>query len=142
MVNWLTSDSNTQPAHGRHVYLDYVDFNPDVDDTAAWVLSILRTSVKECGVKEVHAHCEVFDGVESPLGFAAIVLIDESHVTAHCYSEKGWLAIDAFTCGEHDPSDLADAIHAKLIARCGGLKLMNRNVVNRFVHEELSESKE
>ena len=38
-----------------------------------------------------------------PLGFAAVVLVDESHVTAHCYSDRGWLAIDCFTCGESDP---------------------------------------
>ena len=142
MVNRLTDDSGVQFSHGSHVYLDYVNFNPEIENVGAWVLSILRTSVKECGVKEVHAHCEIFDGVESPPGFAAIVLIDESHVTAHCYSEKGWLAIDAFTCGAHDPNDLADAIHAKLIAGCEKLKLMNRNVVKRFLYDDISQNKE
>jgi len=142
VVNRLTGDSNVQLAHGRHVYLDYVNFKPKVEGVDDWVLSLLRSSVNECGVKEVHAHCEVFDGDESPPGFAAIVLIDESHVTAHCYSEKGWLAIDAFTCGAHDPNDLADVIHAKLIAGCENLKLMNRNVVERFLHDDLSQNKE
>ena len=46
---------------------------------------------------------------KSPPGFAAVVLIDESHVTAHCYSERGILAIDVFTCGKHDPDILADS---------------------------------
>ena len=85
---------------------------------------------------------KVFDGDESPPGFAAIVLIDESHVTAHCYSEKGWLAIDAFTCGSHDPNNLADAIHAKLTLGCEDLKLMKRSSVDRFLHDDLSQNKE
>ena len=32
----------------------------------------------------------------SPPEFASVVLLDESHVSAHCYSETGLLAIDAF----------------------------------------------
>ncbi len=142
MVNRLSDDSTMHSAHGRHVYLDYVNFNPQVEDDSAWVLGLLRSSVKGCGVKEVHSHCEVFDGDESPPGFAAIVLIDESHVTAHCYSEKGWLAIDAFTCGSHDPNNLADAIHAKLTLGCEDLKLMKRSSVDRFLHDDLSQNKE
>jgi S-adenosylmethionine decarboxylase len=138
----MTDDSDVRLSHGRHVYLDYINFNPEVEDMGTWILSLLRTSVKECEVKEVHAHCEVFDGVESPPGFAAIVLIDESHITAHCYSERGWLAIDAFTCGTHDPNDLADVIHTKLVAGCENLKLMNRNVVKRFLHDDISQNKE
>ena len=83
------------------------------------------------------SHSEVFDGEKSPAGFASIVLIDESHVTAHCYSDKGWLALDAFTCGKHDPNQLANIIHEKLIGKCEGLKLMKRETVDRFVHDEL-----
>jgi len=130
----VPDDSEINSAHGNHVYLDYVDFKPKADRVAEWVLSVLRTSVKECEIREVHAHCVIFDGVKSPAGFAAVVLIDESHVTAHCYSEKGWLAIDAFTCGMHDPNDLADIIHAKLVDGCDELKLMKRNTVGRFNH--------
>ena len=63
MVNNLTGGLDERFAHGRHVYLDYVNFNPGVEEIDTWVLSLLRSSVKECGVKEVHAHWEVFDGV-------------------------------------------------------------------------------
>ena len=53
-----------------------------------WVLSVLRECIRKSGVREVHSHVEIFDGEDSPPGFAAVVLIDESHVTAHCYSER------------------------------------------------------
>ena len=51
------------------------------------------------GVRVVHDHCAVFDGGVSPLGFAAVALLDESHMSAHCYSDQGKLAFDVFTCG-------------------------------------------
>lgn len=51
------------------------------------------------GVRVVHRHVETFDGSESPPGFASVALLDESHMSAHCYSDQGKLAFDVFTCG-------------------------------------------
>jgi S-adenosylmethionine/arginine decarboxylase-like enzyme len=50
---------------------------------------------------QVHSRAVILgdDGL-SPPGFTAVCLVDESHVTAHCYSDRGWLAIDVFTCGQ------------------------------------------
>ncbi len=97
-------------ARGGHVVLDYIGYTPPVEGDGDWMLHLLRSSVQRAGVREVHSHVEQFDGTESPPGFAAVVLIDESHVSAHCYSESGLLAIDIFTCGDSDPVELADDI--------------------------------
>lgn len=51
------------------------------------------------GVRVMHDHACIFDGTESPPGFAVGALLDESHMTAHCYSDEGKLAFDVFTCG-------------------------------------------
>ena len=136
-VNNMGGEVGKRRAHGRHVYIDYVNFFPDTSESASWVLEILRSSLKECGVKEVHSHSEIFEEGESPPGFASIVLIDESHVTAHCYSDKGWLALDAFTCGEHDPNHLVNIIHEKLVGKCNDLKVMKREIIDRFIHVSL-----
>jgi S-adenosylmethionine decarboxylase len=42
-------------------------------------------------------------GHNSPAGFTAIVLLDESHCSAHSYASEGLLAIDIFTCGSASP---------------------------------------
>jgi len=63
--------------------------------------------------------------------------LDESHVTAHCYSEKGWLAIDCFTCGESDPSVIADFIQTELKQFMPNLDLKQRRVEDRFLHGEV-----
>ena len=121
-------------AHGKHVYVDYVGFQPNQrSQDGRWILKILQNAVNKCGIREVHSHVEIFDGEHSPPGFAAVVLIDESHVSAHCYSDRGWLAIDAFTCGGHDPENIVDIIHEDLVSSSPNIIQMRRDTVNRFL---------
>jgi S-adenosylmethionine decarboxylase len=119
-------------SRGGHVVLDYTGYSPPVDDDGEWMLQVLRDCVHRAGIKEVHAHVAQFDGSESPPGFAAVVLIDESHVSAHCYSESGLLAIDIFTCGSSDPGLLADDIHSIVVDTVPGLALTGREHLDRF----------
>ena len=119
-------------SRGGHVVLDYTSYSPPVDDDGEWMLQILRDCVRRAGIREVHAHVAQFDGSESPRGFAAVVLIDESHVSAHCYSESGLLAIDIFTCGGSDPGSLADEIHSIVVDAVPGLVLSGRERLDRF----------
>ena len=119
-------------ARGGHVVLDYIGYSPPVDEDGAWMLQVLRDCVNRAGIREVHAHVAQFDGSESPPGFAAVVLIDESHVSAHCYSESGLLAIDIFTCGDSDPVPLADDIHSMVVEAVPGLELSSRESLDRF----------
>ena len=119
-------------SRGGHVVLDYTGYSPPVDDDGEWMLQVLRDCVRRAGIKEVHAHVAQFDGSESPPGFAAVVLIDESHVSAHCYSESGLLAIDIFTCGGSDPGLLADEIHSIVVDAVPSLALSGREHLDRF----------
>jgi len=121
-------------SHGTHVFLDYTGYEYAEVKQGEWILKILQEAVAHANAREVHAHVAPFDGSISPLGFAAVVLIDESHVTAHCYSERGWLAIDCFTCGESDPNLMADYIQEQLIETMPKLQLMQRQEVGRFLH--------
>ena len=119
-------------ARGGHVVLDYIGYSPPVDGDGDWMLQLLRGCVQRAGVREVHSHVAQFDGTESPPGFAAVVLIDESHVSAHCYSESGLLAIDIFTCGESDPVALADDIHREVVDAIPEIELAGRKMLDRF----------
>lgn len=121
-------------AHGAHVFLDYTGYEPQQSEDGKWMLSLMERAVDACRIRRVHAHVEQFDGSLSPPGFAAVVLLDESHVTAHCYSEKGWLAIDCFTCGGSDPNALADLIHQYLTERMPQIILKRRQHQPRFLH--------
>ncbi len=45
-------------------------------------------------------------GHNSAPGFTAVVLLDESHCSAHSYADERMLALDIFTCGTTDPRDV------------------------------------
>ena len=140
--------ASVQAAHGAHVLLDFVNFYPSScpaeqppEDMAVaelggeWMLHSLRAAVANHGVREVHSKLVVLgaDGT-SPPGFTAVTLLDESHVTAHCYSDRGWLAIDVFTCGAHDPRPLAADIRDSVEAYAPGVRCVKDDTVGRFLH--------
>ena len=118
-------------AKGRHVTLDYTGFSGE----GRWMLSILQSAVRRSNVREGHAHVSEFDGTESPPGFAAVVLIDESHVSAHCYAEEGILAVDCFTCGGVNPNQIADDIHQQILIENPGICLVQRTEIERFISD-------
>tara|TARA_S200000501_G_scaffold199886_1_gene188114 strand:- start:5766 stop:6071 length:306 start_codon:yes stop_codon:yes gene_type:complete len=100
------------------------------------MLVLMKKAIENSGAREVHAHVEVFDGTVSPPGFAAVVLIDESHVSAHCYSDRGLLAIDAFTCGNTDPATIITQLKQALQVLSPTIVLMQEKSVDRFLPPE------
>ena len=124
------SDENLP--RGSHVLVDLRGYvSPDEND-GEWMLQQMRDAVGHSSMREVHSHVETFDGTLSPIGFAAVVLIDESHVTAHCYSEEGILAIDAFTCGDSNPQNIVDHLLGNLFEAIPTLEICHSEEVSRF----------
>jgi len=63
------------------------------------MMAAMLEAAKNNNVRAVNHMIEIFDGSDSPPGWASAVLIDESHMSSHCYSDQGMLAFDCFTCG-------------------------------------------
>ena len=124
-----------EASQGAHVFLDYINAVFDDEATYEWLFSLMREAVQQSPATEVHAHLAPFDGSTSPPGFAAVVLIDESHVTAHCYADRGLLAIDCFTCGDTDPDTIATHLHDRLVEQMPALQCVRRQRVDRFIRE-------
>ena len=127
-------------AHGKHVYIDYIGYQYDGSNNGEKILEIMIQSASVANTRPVFSHVEEFDGQRSPPGFAAVVLLDESHITAHCYYEKGWLAFDAFTCGDGNPDIIADFITKNLKMNMPDLQQMRRELVDRFLHNNEEEA--
>ena len=121
-------------SHGKQICVDYIGCEFNENKGGVWMLELMQYAVKCANVREVHAHVEEFDGAQSPRGFAAVVLLDESHVSAHCYYGKGLLAIDAFTCGDGDPNLIIDIIQNKLSSEMKSIQQVSRNEIKRFKH--------
>ena len=71
-----------------------------------------------------------------------MVLIDESHVSAHCYAEEGILAVDCFTCGGVNPNQIADDIHQQILIENPEICLVQRTKVLPYLEKQLCLLKE
>lgn len=124
-------------SHGKHIFLDCTEFLPTSQFNGNDMLELMQKAVGKSDAKEVHAYVEIFDGSTSPPGFAAVVLLDESHVSAHCYSDRGLLAIDAFTCGGTDPTSIVEELKQALYELSPATVLMQQKSVDRFLLPEV-----
>jgi len=53
-------------------------------------------------------------GHNSPPGFTCVVVLDESHCSAHTYADEGLIALDVFTCGSTEPRQLLEYLRDQI----------------------------
>jgi S-adenosylmethionine decarboxylase len=99
--------------HGKHVLCDFIfnidDINDDEDSFGLYVMYSMEMAVNQTRMRIVHRCLKMLgDTDESEPGFTSVLLLDESHFTSHCYSKRGMLACDIFTCGDTDPQIVMD----------------------------------
>jgi S-adenosylmethionine decarboxylase len=90
---------------GRHLLIDCRNVDRQLclnDKLFLEVMARAATRAGACVISQVRYHF----GHNSPPGFTAVCLLDESHVSAHCYADLGLVAMDVFTCGSTDPMDV------------------------------------
>lgn len=114
-INYLSGEYK-----GFHVYLDYTNvYSAKSAELGEFMMETMTSALLDHNIRIVHKHIEVFpeESMVSPPGFASVVLIDESHVSAHSYSELGMLAIDVFTCGSRPDitAKVASQIHQTVL---------------------------
>lgn len=115
---------------GRHIVADVwgVEFNRIND--LEFLMEHMRKAAEKCGASVLGVQYEAF----KPCGVTVLVLLSESHLSIHSYPEKGFAAIDGYTCGDHvDPQIAIDyllsilepkTIHsAKIIRGTGDLQI-------------------
>lgn len=99
---------------GKHVLCDFI-FNPqelEDDETLAQnVMFLMESAIAQTDMRIVHKCMKILgDTPQSEKGFTSVLLLDESHITSHCYSQRGLLAFDIFTCGHTSPQVVMDFI--------------------------------
>jgi S-adenosylmethionine/arginine decarboxylase-like enzyme len=66
----------------------------------------MKESIKQTIMKPMFEKMVILkDDTEE--GFTSVILLDESHITAHSYTQRGLLALDVFTCGQTNPEVVA-----------------------------------
>jgi len=82
---------------GRHLIVEMYECDPKALDS-------LKT-VKEALIDAAVASNSTVVGFDfyrfKPHGISGYVLIAESHISVHTWPERGYAAVDVFTCGQH-----------------------------------------
>ena len=76
------------------------------EDDQATLATNAEAKAAELAGATVVAQARYHFGHNSPPGFTAVVLLDESHCSAHSYADLGLIALDIFTCGGTNPLDV------------------------------------
>lgn len=81
---------------GRQLLCDCWGCNENVFSASA-VRSALQEAGRQANVTVLQLVVHEFE----PQGVSAVALISESHISIHTWPEEGYLALDAFTCGDN-----------------------------------------
>ncbi len=100
-------------ARGKHLLIDCRNVSRELLLDDEKVLDVMARAAKKAG-STVISQIRYKFGPDSPPGFTAIVMLDESHCSAHCYADLGLMAMDVFTCGKTDPRDVLRYISEEL----------------------------
>lgn len=87
---------------GKHLLIDCRNVSRDLCLDDKRVMEVMARAAEKAGASVVSQVRYKF-GADSPPGFTAVVMLDESHCSAHTYADLGLIAMDVFTCGNTDP---------------------------------------
>ena len=90
---------------GKHLIIDCCNVPRDICLNDKLVLGVMARAAERAGATVVSQMRYKF-GSDSPPGFTAIVMLDESHCSAHTYADHGLIAMDIFTCGKTEPREV------------------------------------
>lgn len=81
---------------GRHVAVDTWGVDFDMLNDAEFLQAQMVEAAEACGATVMSVQSKQFE----PQGATVLVLLSESHLSIHTYPERGFAAIDCYTCGE------------------------------------------
>lgn len=117
---------------GRHVAVDTWGVDFDLLNSADFLQAQMVEAAEHCGATVLSVQAQQFE----PQGATVLVLLSESHLSIHTYPEKGFAALDCYTCGETvDPQLAIDYMLAVLKPKASYAKKLVRGMGELQVEE-------
>ncbi|MBD2844635.1 adenosylmethionine decarboxylase [Paenibacillus sp. IB182496] len=88
---------------GRHVAVDTWGVDFDLLNSSESLQAHMVEAAEASGATVLSVQAKQFE----PQGATVLVLLSESHLSIHTYPEKGFAALDCYTCGETVDPQLA-----------------------------------
>jgi len=98
---------------GKHLLVDFFGVGMEKLQDRRSLMKVLRSALKEAGfriITEAGSH-KFHEGGKGVTGF---ILLAESHAAFHSYPEYGYIALDIYACGKHDPRSVAEKMEKYL----------------------------
>jgi S-adenosylmethionine decarboxylase len=119
--------------YGRHIIVDAWQIDFSLVNDEEYLLKIMEAALHESGATILSVQSKSF----SPQGITILFLLSESHLSIHTYPEKGFAAIDCYTCGNSvDPQVTIDY----LISALKPEKVYTRKLIRGNESIEISDS--
>lgn len=96
---------------GRHVAIDTWGVDFDLLNNAELLQHHMVEAAEACGATVLSVQSKQFD----PQGATVLVLLSESHLSIHTYPERGFAALDCYTCGETVDPEVAIEYMVKIL---------------------------
>ena len=94
----------------RHILYDLWVEDPAILQRTGPLEEILLEAARVAGARIIHSHFHQFD----PHGVTGVVLIAQSHLSIHTWSEDAYAAVDIFTYEGMDPHAAIATIRGRL----------------------------
>lgn len=98
-----------------HILAEFLSCSADLLDDLEAIEGLMREAAVAAGATVVGAAFHRF----APQGVSGVVVVEESHLSIHTWPERGYAAVDFFTCGDCRPEEarrvLARALGAKRV---------------------------
>ncbi|USB34236.1 adenosylmethionine decarboxylase [Paenibacillus sp. YPG26] len=88
---------------GRHVAVDTWGVDFEVLNNAELLQAHMVEAAEACGATVLSVQAKQFE----PQGATVLVMLSESHLSIHTYPERGFAAVDCYTCGDTVDPQLA-----------------------------------
>jgi len=98
---------------GHHLIVDCYEVPREFCLDDKMMMRTIADAAEEAGVNVIGCMRYHF-GHNSPPGFAVVVMLDESHCSAHSYADDGIIALDFFTCGTTDPLEIWTKLRTRM----------------------------
>lgn len=89
--------------YGRHIIVDFWGVDYALLNNVDYLKQIMSEAAEKSHATVLSVSCKEFD----PYGCTILILLSESHLSIHTYPEKGFAAIDCYTCGRNKDPKLA-----------------------------------
>lgn len=110
---------------GKHLIIEFFGCPPEKIDDQKFTEQVLVEAARAAKLTIL----EVFTHKFSPQGVTGVVMLSESHISIHTWPEKGYAALDVYTCGEGDPKRALDVLKKRLEPKMAKVSELRRGIL-------------